>query len=94
MEKALATRLIVCCLEVLLLGPFTFCSLQAPMLSSAEFICVCRVSRGLLGGIEWAYMKGVFDSVAIIVVSTYTVHVIFFYSLLSQVVFHGGVNQH
>ena len=51
----------------------------------------CRVSRGLLGGIEWAHMKKAFDTAAIAVFRTCTVHVIFFHSLLLRVgcSFHG-----
>ena len=65
------------------LSEIGFCSLQAAMLTSAEFICC--VSRDLLGGIEQAYMKGAFDTAAIAVFSTCTVHVIIFHSLPSRV---------
>ena len=52
---------------------------------SGIYLSACRVSRGLLGGIEQAYMKGAFNTAAIAVFSTCTVHVIFFHSLPSRV---------
>ena len=44
-------------------------------------LSACRVSLSLLKGIEYAYMKGVFDAAAIAVFSTRTVHEIFIHSL-------------
>ena len=37
------------------------------------YLSACRVSRGLLGGIEKAYMNGAFGTAAIVVFSTCTV---------------------
>ena len=51
------------------------------------YLSACLLSRGLLRGIEEAYMKAAFDfdTAAMAVFSTCTVHVIFFHSLPPQV---------
>ena len=55
------------------------------------YLSACRVSRGLLGGIEQAYMKGAFDTAAIAVFSACTLHVIFFHSLPSRIGCYGAM---